>query len=372
MKRPDPTRIEKMRRAMRVAEEAATLEPKERDDLLDSESRADSDIGQLLEWLDLQPRSSEHEDSDAGQGSEPRHHPTSLGRARLRKKGDRIGPYRVLETLGEGGMGEVYAAERADGEVQRQVAIKVIARRKADPELHRRFLAERQILAGLDHANIASMFDAGTTDDDLSFLVMEKVDGLPIDQFCVVNGYNLAQRLELFKKVASAVAHAHQRLVVHRDLKPSNILVDPQGEPKLLDFGIAKLIDPSAGSNATRTAQVMTPKWASPEQLRGELITTSTDVYSLGLLLYKLVSGRLPHDPDLSLLDLALRSFETDAPTRPSRFLADPEQAATAENWPREDLKRIKRQVQGDLDNIILKASPGCPRCVPNRWGQRF
>ncbi len=279
----------------------------------------------------------------------------SLQQEPLKVSGDRLGPYRVVDVLGEGGMGRVYLAERDDGEVERRVAIKVISGRKSGPLVHRRFLAERQILAGLDHANIARMFDAGTTDDGRSFLVMEPVDGLPIDQFCVEHGYTLRQRLGLFEKVAAAVSHAHQRLVVHRDLKPSNILVDKDGEPKLLDFGIAKLVDPSTGMESSRTGPAMTPKWASPEQLRGEVITTATDVYSLGLLLYKLVTGRLPHDPDISLADLARRTFEKVEPPRPSHHLENPEASARAA-WPEQDLKKVRRGLLGDLDNIILKA----------------
>ena len=269
--------------------------------------------------------------------------------------GDRLGPYRVVDVLGEGGMGRVYLAERADGEVELQVAIKVIAGRQSGSLVHQRFLAERQILAGLDHPNIARMFDAGTTEDGRSFLVMEPVAGLPIDEFCVKNQYTLQQRLELFEKVGSAVAHAHQRLVVHRDLKPSNILVTHDGEPKLLDFGIAKLVDPSTGMESTRTGPAMTPKWASPEQLRGEVLTTSTDVYSLGLLLYQLVTGRLPHDPDISLFDLARRTFDSDMPTRPSAHL-ETQESAICDAWPEQDLKSVRRLLQGDLDNIILKA----------------
>ena len=274
-----------------------------------------------------------------------------------RVAGDRIGPYRVLKLLGKGGMGRVYLAERADGEVERQVAIKVLADRRQGHQTHQRFLAERQILAGLDHPNIARMFDAGTTDDGRSFLVMEAVDGSPIDVFCREQGWSLDQRLELFRQVASAVGHAHQRLVVHRDLKPSNILVDTEGNPKLLDFGIAKLLQPeSPAGELTRTGQqLMTPAWASPEQLKAEPITTATDVYALGLLLYKMLTGRLPHDPSESLFDLARRGHETAPPRRPSEHLREAGERTQA-HWLNHDLRRVTRQMSGDLDNIILKA----------------
>lgn len=270
-----------LERLVRVVEAATDMEPEQRQSFFEREFGDDPELLPQASRL-LHLHTTDMLSTDPAVRSAAVRE--SLQQEPLKVSGDRLGPYRVVDVLGEGGMGRVYLAERDDGEVERRVAIKVISGRKSGPLVHRRFLAERQILAGLDHANIARMFDAGTTDDGRSFLVMEPVDGLPIDQFCVEHGYTLRQRLGLFEKVAAAVSHAHQRLVVHRDLKPSNILVDKDGEPKLLDFGIAKLVDPSTGMESSRTGPAMTPKWASPEQLRGEVITTATDVYSLGLL----------------------------------------------------------------------------------------
>ena len=271
--------------------------------------------------------------------------------------GERIGPYRILDELGRGGMGTVYGAERVDGEVRRRVAIKIIHDR--DPRLQKRFLAERQILASLDHPNIARMYDAGTTEDGRSFLVMEEIDGLRIDTFCRRGDLDLGARLTLFRKVLDAVGHAHQRLVIHRDIKPSNILVTAAGEPKLLDFGIAKLLDPSS-DETTRTGRVMTPSWASPEQLRGETVTTASDVYSLGLLLYRLLTGRLPHDEGESFFELARPDDDGRAPKRPSEQLDSTSGRADKtwadKTWGDRDLVKIRRAVRGDLDNIVLKA----------------
>ena len=343
---------ERLRRLVQVVEEATDMAPEGRQSFFESELNDDPELlSQASRLLHLHTTDMLSTDPAVRATAVQE----TLRNEPLKVSGDRLGPYRVVDVLGEGGMGRVYLAERDDGEVERRVAIKVISGRKSGPLVHRRFLAERQILAGLDHANIARMFDAGTTDDGRSFLVMEPVDGLPIDRFCFENGYSLKQRLALFEKVAAAVSHAHQRLVVHRDLKPSNILVDKDGEPKLLDFGIAKLVDPSTGMESSRTGPAMTPKWASPEQLRGEVITTATDVYSLGLLLYQLMTGRLPHDPGISLADLARRTYEKAEPVRPSRHLEDPEGSARAA-WPNQDLKRVRRSLTGDLDNIILKA----------------
>ena len=343
---------ERLRRLVQVVKDATDMAHEGRQSFFESELNDDPELlsqaSRLLHLHTTDMLSTDPAVRSTAVQETLRHEP-------LKVSGDRLGPYRVVDVLGEGGMGRVYLAERDDGEVERRVAIKVISGRKSGPLVHRRFLAERQILAGLDHANIARMFDAGTTDDGRSFLVMEPVDGLPIDRFCVENGYSLKQRLALFEKVAAAVSHAHQRLVVHRDLKPSNILVDQDGEPKLLDFGIAKLVDPSTGMESSRTGPAMTPKWASPEQLRGEVITTATDVYSLGLLLYQLMTGRLPHDPGISLADLARRTYEKAEPVRPSRHLEDPQDSARAA-WPNQDHKRVRRGLSGDLDNIILKA----------------
>src|SRR5512136_817544 len=204
----------------------------------------------------------------------------------------RIGAYRVLRELGHGGMGTVYLAARADDQYQKRVAVKVI-RGLDSAEVVRHFRRERQILAGLDHPNIARLFDGGTTDDDLPYFVMEYVEGEPIDRFCDQHKLSIQERLKLFQGVCAAVQYAHGNLVVHRDLKPGNILVTAEGVPKLLDFGIAKLIrtefDTLAAAETRPELRPMTLDYASPEQVRGEPITTATDVYSLGVLLYRLL-----------------------------------------------------------------------------------
>src|SRR5678816_2561291 len=179
-------------------------------------------------------------------------------------------------------MGAVYLAERADEQFQQQVAVKLIGGRVAGGALARRFRAERQILANLNHPNIARLLDGGAGEDGVPYLAMEYIDGIRLDRYCDEHGLDVRQRLQLFQQVCAAVQYAHQHLVVHRDIKPSNILVTEDGIPKLLDFGIAKILDPSSGPETT-LLRPMTPEYASPEQIRGEAITTATDVYSLGV-----------------------------------------------------------------------------------------
>jgi eukaryotic-like serine/threonine-protein kinase len=211
-----------------------------------------------------------------------------------------IGPYRILSLLGRGGMGAVYLAERADAEFRLKVAIKVSRNPLFDESSRMRFRVERQILANLSHPNIARLLDGGTTAGGVPFIVMEYVDGIPITEWCARPGVTAQQRFDLFRQICSAVQAAHQNLVIHRDIKPGNILVTSDGTPKLLDFGIAKLLDPDASGVTvalTRaTDRLMTPQYASPEQISGEAITTASDVYSLGTLLYELLSGKAPYD----------------------------------------------------------------------------
>jgi serine/threonine protein kinase len=202
------------------------------------------------------------------------------------------GRYRVANLLGRGGMGTVYRAERVDGEVTQQVAVKLLRPGADSPELRQRFLAERQILASLSHPNIARLLDAGHREDGQPYLVMEYVEGTTIDVYAA--NLNIRQKVLLFLKVCTAVSHLHRNLVVHRDLKPANILVTPDGEPKILDFGIAKMLDVSNDTTATGM-RMLTPDYASPEQVSGGVMTTATDVYSSGAVLYKLLSGSPPH-----------------------------------------------------------------------------
>ena len=212
------------------------------------------------------------------------------------RTGASIGPYRIVRVLGTGGMGAVYLGERADETFQRHVAIKVVAGALARPDLVDRFLTERRILAALDHPHIARLLDAGATGDGLPYVVMEYVDGEPIDQYC--KSKPVTSRLELVRQVAEAVHYAHQRLVIHRDIKAGNILVNGEGQPKLLDFGIAKLLEPElAGADRTETgARALTPESASPEQLQNQPVTVASDVYSLGVLLYRLLAEKKPFD----------------------------------------------------------------------------
>jgi serine/threonine-protein kinase len=254
-------------------------------------------------------------------------------------QGQRVGSYRLGLQLGQGGMGAVYLAERADDQYRQQVAIKFVRGGLATPELDRRFRAERQILADLVHPNIARLLDGGTTEDGTPYLVMEYIQGEPIDAYCERRGLSLRERLQLFREVCTAVQHAHQSLVVHRDIKPSNVLVNAEGTPKLLDFGIAKLLDVEAHTAAETSGlfRVMTPSYASPEQIRGDRVTVATDIYSLGVVLYRVLTGRHPLDLEGATPSEVERRISTQEPERPSAVAGLPVLA-------------------GDLDNIVLLA----------------
>jgi eukaryotic-like serine/threonine-protein kinase len=284
--------------------------------------------------------------------------------------GQRIGAYRIVREIGRGGMGAVYLAARADQEFNQSVAIKVVRRGMDTEEIVRRFRSERQILAHLDHPNIAKLFDGGTTEDGRPYFVMEHVEGRPIDEFCDDRKLPVRARLELFRQACAAVHFAHQNLIVHRDLKPGNILVTADGVPKLLDFGIAKLLDPNQDLFALTRVDLrpMTPEYASPEQVRGETITTASDIYTLGVLLYVLLTGHRPYrseprDPQ----SLAKAICETD-PLRPSSIVGKVEEiqrldGSIAELTPDSvsrvrdgDERLLRRRLAGDLDNIVLKA----------------
>ena len=276
----------------------------------------------------------------------------------------RVGPYSVVSEIGRGGMGTVYLAERVEGDFEQRVAIKLIASADTGDPMHQRFLAERRILAGLVHPHIARLLDGGVTEDGRPYLVMEYVDGQPITGYCDERQLDIRARLRLFADVCAAVQHAHQNLVIHRDLKPSNILVSTDGRVHLLDFGIAKLLDPGGGATPqTRLeSRLMTPEYASPEQVRGETLGTTTDIYSLGVLLYELLCGRAPYRfRTASPLEIATVICEQD-PERPSlrvtrastpEDLADPETAARQRAT---SVDRLARQLDGDLDAIVLMA----------------
>ncbi len=266
-----------------------------------------------------------------------------------------IGPYRIEREIGQGGMGTVYLAARADGLFEKEVAVKVVRRGFDTADALRRFELEQRILARLEHPGIARLYDAGTTAEGRPYVVMEHVEGLPIHRWCEQHRLAVAERLKLFLEVCAAVHYAHQNLVAHRDLKPSNILVDAAGRPRLLDFGIAKLLSPEGevAADLTHAAQrPMTPGYASPEQIRGEPVTTASDVYSLGVLLYELLAGRQP----FALAGLSPREMERivseTEPQPPSRAAGSPELLAGRP----EGAERLRRLLAGDLDRIVLKA----------------
>ena len=269
--------------------------------------------------------------------------------------GRRLGSWRIVSELGRGGMGTVFLAERADDAFRGEAAIKLIRGAGYDRELERRFLSERQILAGLRHPNIARLLDGGATEDGLPYLVMEHVEGQPIDVYCDAAGLGLRRRVALVREVCRAVEHAHQRLVVHRDLKPSNILVTAEGRPKLLDFGIAKLLDPNRVDHTVALTVEgqgrLTPEYAAPEQVRGEPVTTATDVWALGVLLYRLLTGVLPFRVTGVAASEIERAICDTEPVRPSTAAG-----RTATGAAAGEARIHGRRLRGDLDNIVLKA----------------
>src|SRR4051794_5177867 len=263
--------------------------------------------------------------------------------------GEIVDRYRIIREIGRGGMGAVFLAERADDEYKKQVALKLIKRGTDTDAVLRHFRNERQILAGFDHPNIARLFDGGTTETGLPYFVMEYVEGLPIDEYCKTHALAVVERLKLFREVCAAVSYAHRRLVVHRDIKRSNIMVTAEGVPKLLDFGIAKLLQEEDAPPATMTAlHLMTPQSASPEQIRGQAVTTASDVYSLGVVLYELLCGRSPYEfSSQAPLEIA-RAIAESEPKKPSTALAQTDHPQSAIRNP--------RFLKGDLDNIVLMA----------------
>ena len=253
-----------------------------------------------------------------------------------------VGPYQIVQELGRGGMGAVYLAERADDQFHKRVAVKLIKRGFDTEAVLRRFRDEREILAGLEHPNIAQLLDAGTIADGRPYFLMEYVDGLPIDRFCDERRLTIERRLDLFLQVCTAVSYAHQRLVVHRDIKPSNILVTADGSPKLLDFGIAKMTRAVSSGDTLATGidlRPMTPEYASPEYIQGRATTTLGDVYSLGVLLFELLTGRLPFHFEIRTPEAIAQVVSTVDAARPSDVAVD-----------------RRKQLRGDLDTIVLTA----------------
>ncbi|HEY0370106.1 MAG TPA: protein kinase [Chthoniobacterales bacterium] len=320
-----------------LVEAALELEPVERVNFLDRECGDDTQLrGEVESLLKFQPQARRFIETPAYEVAAD----TLAEEVGELKRGDTLGDYVIESLLGEGGMGEVYLAR--DTELGRTVAIKLIKRAFARANFLRQFRQEERILAGLTHPNIARLYGGAVTRDGLPFFVMEYVEGERLDAYCSSHQLTIRERLEMFQKICAAVAYAHQHLVIHRDLKPANIRVTPEGEPKLLDFGIAKLIDDANTGPTGETmtlAGVMTPEYASPEQVRGEPMTTASDVYSLGVILYETLTGEKPYRLTSRRPDDISRTITEHTPARPSTL--------TAAN---------RKSLRGDLDNIVLMA----------------
>jgi len=260
--------------------------------------------------------------------------------------GQRIGIFEITGELGFGGMGAVYLAERTDGKFAQKVAVKMLKREFNVEKIRQTFKREREILSKLNHPNIARLLDAGKTEDGVPYLVMEYIEGVPIDEFCSRENLSLIARLKLFNKICEAVSFAHRNLIIHRDLKPSNILVTEKGEPKLLDFGISKLLDAEEKTLMT-VFGAMTPEYASPEQIKGETVSTASDIYSLGVVLYRILTDSLPFNSAGKSKAELLKSVTEDEPIMPS----------AVSNFKFQNSKNdTRKSIKGDLDNIILKA----------------
>jgi len=310
----------------------------------------------------------------------------AVGRgAGLLPRPGRLGPYRIVEEIARGGMAEVFRAERADGQFEQRVAVKILRAGLQTEEMICRFRAERQILAGVDHPSVARLVDGGVTGEGRPYLVTEYVEGVPIDRYCAEHGLPLRERLRLFLSVTEAVEHAHRRRVIHRDLKPSNILVTGAGRVKLLDFGIAKLLVEDEGSPTgpfTRPGRRwMTPEYAAPEQVTGGPVTTGTDVYQLGVVLYELLSGRHPFESEIGRPHPLERAIVETTPKKPSAAVGAEGQGDLAPRGPPHEARsdpdalararasphpKLRRSLRGDLDAVVLRALRKDPK---DRYG---
>ncbi len=368
------------RRADRLFEAVLDMRPEERSSYLEEACGGDGELRALVDRLIAAVEVDETQLRPGGglQGplwdglmdeldreeSEPVHDDTT-------PVGTVLGNYRLVREIGRGGMAVVYLAERADGQFRQQVALKRIQHGIDTDEVIQRFDQERQILALAQHPHIAQLLDGGVGPKGRPYFVMEYVDGRPIDRYCDEERLSVTERLGLFLQVARAVSYAHRNLVVHRDIKPSNILVTDDGHAKLLDFGIAKMMDAEAAPGKvplTRSfSRLMTPVYASPEQIRGQPMTTASDIYQLGLLLYELLAGRWPYKIAMRQPMAVVRAICEDDPTRPSTALVDgrvapssgddgPSTAAAIGEARRTSAEQLKRQLAGDLDNIALMA----------------
>ena len=341
---------EKVEKVSEILEGALSVKVTLRPGYLDEACAGDTELRREIESLLLshEQAGSTFLNPPQPMGAVPRHPAVAAGR--------RIGAYDILQEIARGGMGEVFAAARADGQYKKKVAIKLVRGGYDTEFILARFRTERQILATLDHPNIARLLDGGTTEDGIPYLVMELIEGVPVDEYCAKNKLNASQVISMFRQICAAVHYAHQRLVIHRDIKPSNILVTTDGVPKLLDFGIAKIFDPASGEEAT-LVRPMTPEYASPEQLRGKTITTASDIYSLGVVLYQLLTGISPYHADSRSPAELARAITEIEPDKPSSAVlrvtpANASGGAATDETP----GRRSRRLRGDLDAIVLKA----------------
>ena len=365
----EPHSSEWWRRVFDAADRALELTPDERPGFVERCARDDSALAAELQAVLAGAEVESSLDMPAAEFAAPIMKHLAGGERAAAAPQAVFGVYRIIRELGRGGMGAVYLAERSDQQYEKLVALKVLPPWSAsDARRMQRFLDERQILAALDHPDIARLMDGGITADGLPWFAMELVDGVPIDRYCDEHSLSIDGRLELFSRVCDAVQYAHRNLVVHRDLKPANILVTEEGRVRLLDFGIAKLLDDDATeSELTLTGeQLLTPLYASPEQLRGAAVSTATDVYALGVLLHVLLTGRYPYQlASWQHHDVARAVLEQDA-VRPSASVlrtgsaprgdaraSTPDQAAAARGTTP---ARLRRRLHGDLDAIVLKA----------------
>lgn len=359
--------VDRMRRVEAVLDAVVTREPTQWPALLDEACSGDADLRREVEALLARlDTASRFLDSPAGAIAASLVAETRESEGRLAAdsfSGRRIGAYRIDRELGRGGMSRVFLAGRADGQFDQQVAIKLL-RPGLDSDLDlERLRAERQILATLNHPNIARLLDGGVTEEGLPYLIMEYIDGQPLDRYCEERRLSVRQRLELFRTVAEATEYAHRNLVVHRDLKPSNILVAITGTVKLLDFGLAKLLqrDSQTATPTTRAGHGwMTPEYAAPEQIRGTGVNTVTDVYQLGVVLYELLAGRLPFADHGSLFALQTAILGEEPPLPSAAVLLAPAGGAPndsgAAREPGDDARTRSRALRGDLDAIVMKA----------------
>jgi serine/threonine protein kinase len=363
---------ERFRQVRNLFEAALEKQPAEREVFVDEAAQSDQDLRAEVErMLDAHQRTVTFLDGSVAA-------PTELRTDPRRMEGRRLGPYEILREIGRGGMGTVYLARRNDGLFQQRVAIKVVTPETAGGEIIQRFEQEREILASLEHPNIARIYDGGSTEERWPYFVMEYVEGKPIDEWCEDRKLNVSERVRLFQSVCAAVHYAHQHRVIHRDLKPGNILVTADGRVKLLDFGIAKVVRVEPDQKTalvTRTGiRLMTPEYASPEQVRAEETTPLTDLYSLGVILYELITGRRPYRLKSRIFHEVVRVVCEQPATLPSVAVTEMDvrpgedgKTVTVEpgvlSQSREGTPSdLKRRLSGDLDSILLKALEKEPR----------